>query len=260
LRNMIFALLATGCIFSNAVAGSNKPIDQPAVTAKPAKIKAIAFDAFPIFDPRPVSALAEQLFPGNGAELTNAWRTRQFEYQWLRALSGNFADFRQATEESLIFAAELLKLDLTPEKQKALMDAYLELKAYPDVLSALKTLKSLGIRLAFLSNATPKILESGVKNSGLGGFFEYVISTDAIKTYKPDPRAYQMAIDAFGLKKEEILFVAFAGWDAAGAKSFGYTTFWVNRLNLPGERLGVSPDAVGKNLNDLVDFVNTKLK
>ena len=27
------------------------------------KIKAIAFDAFPIFDPRPVFALAEQLFP-----------------------------------------------------------------------------------------------------------------------------------------------------------------------------------------------------
>ena len=64
-----------------------------------------------------------------------------------------------------------------------------------------------------------------------------------------------MAIDAFGLRREKILFVAFAGWDAAGAKWFGYTTFWVNRLNLPAERLGVSPDGVGNNLNDLVSFV-----
>lgn len=222
------------------------------------KIKVIAFDAFPILDPRPVFALAEQLFPGKGAELSNAWRTRQFEYQWLRALSGNYADFWQATEDGLMFAGESLKLDVTPDQRKRLMESYLGLKAWPDVPPALKSLKSAGFRLAFLSNATPKILDSGIKNSGLEGVFEHVLSTDKIKTYKPDPRAYQMAIDAFGLKKEEILFVAFAGWDAAGAKTFGYTTYWVNRQNLPAERLGVTPDAVGKNLDDLTGFVKTR--
>lgn len=226
--------------------GANKP-----------KVKAIAFDAFPILDPRPVFALAEQLFPAKGVELSNAWRTRQFEYQWLRALSGQYVDFWQTTEDSLIYAAELLSLALTSDKRKQLMNAYLELKAWPDAPAALESLKSAGIRLAFLSNATPKILDAGIKNSGLDGVFEHVLSTDIIKTYKPAPRAYQMAIDTFGLTKGEILFAAFAGWDAAGAKSFGYTTFWVNRLNLPHEQLGVSPDAVGKNLNDLVSFVKT---
>ena len=82
-------------------------------------------DAFAIFDPRPVFALAEQLFPGRGTELSNAWRTRQFEYQWLRALSRSYADFRQATEDALMFSTEMLKLDLTPEKRDQLMDAYL---------------------------------------------------------------------------------------------------------------------------------------
>ena len=109
--------------------------------------------------------------------------------------------------------------------------------------------------MVILSNATSKILNAGIKNSGLEDVFEHVLSTDKIKTYKPDPRAYQMAINAFNLKREEILFVPFAGWDAAGAKSFGYTTFWVNRLNLPVEKLGVVPDAVGQNLTDLVGFV-----
>lgn len=226
--------------------------------AKLSKIKAIAFDAFPIFDPRPIFVLAEQLFPGKGAELGNAWRTRQFEYQWLRALSGNYADFWQTTEDGLVFAAELLKLDLTPDKQKLLMEAYLHLKAWPDVAPALKALKGAGIRLGFLSNATLKILDSGIKNAGLEAAFDQVLSTDKIKTYKPDPRAYQMAIDAFQLKKEEILFVAFAGWDAAGAKSFGYSTFWVNRLNLPAERLGTSADGTGQNLHDLVSFVKSR--
>lgn len=229
-----------------------------AYAASGSKIKAIAFDAFPILDPRPIFALAEQLFPGKGTELSNAWRTRQFEYQWLRALSGQYADFWQATEDSLVFASELIKLELTSDKRKQLMEAYLGLKAWPDAQAALESLKSAGMHLAFLSNATPKILDAGIKNSGFDGVFEHVLSTDKIRTYKPDPRAYQLAIDAFKLKKEEILFVAFAGWDAAGAKSFGYTTFWVNRLNLPAEQLGISPDAVGKNLHDLVSFVKER--
>jgi 2-haloacid dehalogenase len=66
-----------------------------------------------------------------------------------------------------------------------------------------------------------------------------------------------MAIPAFGLQKKEIVFAAFAGWDAAGAKSFGYTTFWVNRLHLPAEELD-APDAEGDNLNDLLRFVSAK--
>ena len=74
---------------------------QPmAQTVTPPPFKAIAFDAFPIFDPRPVFGLAETLFPGKGAELSNAWRTRQFEYQWLHALAGRYADFWQTTEDA----------------------------------------------------------------------------------------------------------------------------------------------------------------
>src|SRR5262245_58954560 len=53
-----------------------------ALAATRPPIKAIAFDAFPIVDPRPVFALAEHPFPGHGAQLSNAWRTRQFEYTW----------------------------------------------------------------------------------------------------------------------------------------------------------------------------------
>jgi 2-haloacid dehalogenase len=68
---------------------------------------------------------------------------------------------------------------------------------------ALESLKNAGIRLAFLSNATLKILDSGIKNSGLDGIFEHVLSTDKIKTYKPEPRAYQIALDAFGFKKKK---------------------------------------------------------
>lgn len=246
--------VAAGLLVSAAL---SRDVMKPVNAAARSKFKAIAFDAFPIFDPRPVFARAEQIFPGKGAEFSNAWRTRQFEYTWLRTVSQRYADFWAVTEDALVFAAKMLKLDLTPEKRAQLMSGYLELKAWPDAPQALKSLKATGVRLAFLSNFTPKMLDAGIKNAGLEGTFEHVLSTDAARTYKPDPRAYQMAIDAFNLKREEILFVPFAGWDAAGATFFGYTTFWVNRLNLPAEELGVTPDAAGGNLTDLVNFVES---
>jgi 2-haloacid dehalogenase len=98
------------------------------------------------------------------------------------------------------------------------------------------------------------MLEAGIRNSQLDGVFDHLLSTDRVKAYKPDPRAYQMGLDAFGLKRNQILFAAFAGWDAAGAKSFGYPTFWVNRQDQPSEELGVTLDANGGNLDDLVAF------
>lgn len=219
------------------------------------RFKAIAFDAFPIFDPRPVAALAETLFPGKGAAIMAAWRTRQFDYQWLRTLSGHYADFLQATEESLLFTARQMQLDLAEDKRRQLMSTWSNLQVWPDVPEAIRRLREAGVRLAFLSNMTAPALQSGLRSARLEDSFEAVLSTDRVRSYKPDPRAYQLATDELRLPRESILFVAFAGWDVAGAKWFGYPTFWVNRLGSPMEELGVDADASGQDLNSLVKFV-----
>jgi 2-haloacid dehalogenase len=242
-----FVTLAAGGAVA-AIAG--KPAD-----GAPTKIRAVAFDGFPIIDPRPVFAKVEELFPGKGPELSNAWRARQFEYSWLRTLGGHYADFWQVTEESLVFAAKALAIDLSADQRDQLMQTWLTLKAWPDVAPALRAVKAAGIRMAFLSNLTDAMMDSAVKNSALEGFFEPHLSTDKVKAFKPDPRAYRMGLDAFQLKKEEIAFAAFAGWDAAGAKWFGYPTVWVNRSNMPVEELGAVPDGTGSGLGDLVKFV-----
>jgi 2-haloacid dehalogenase len=98
-------------------------------------------------------------------------------------------------------------------------------------------------------------LESFTRFPCLEGLFEDHLTTARVGAFKPDPRAYQMAVDSFGLKKEQIAFTAFAGWDAAGAKWFGYPTFWVNRTRAPAEELGITPDGAGPGLGDLVKFV-----
>src|SRR5215475_6234317 len=127
-------------------------------------IRAVVFDAFPIFDPRPVFALAERMFPRKGSDLSNEWRTRQFEYTWLRVVAQHYADFWQVTQEALEFAADKLNLKLGKAQRDQLMNAYLELKTWPEVIPALKSLKESGFRLAFLSNFTPRMLETNIKN------------------------------------------------------------------------------------------------
>jgi 2-haloacid dehalogenase len=253
-RREFMALTATG-LASCALGprSGNTSTDRAPKT----KIKAIAFDAFPIFDPRPVFALAEELFPGNGEALSDEWRARQFEYTWLRVVVQRYADFWQVTEDALVFAANKLKLDLSAEKREKLMSGYLNLKAWPDVSPALSALRKSGLRLAFLSNLTPHMLQANIQSAGLTGIFEEVISTDQARTFKPDPRAYQLGIESLGLPRDQILFAAFAGWDAAGARLFGYPTFWVNRLKLPAEELGAVPDGSGGSLQDLVQFLHT---
>jgi len=220
-------------------------------------IKAMAFDAFPIFDPRSVFARVNKLFPDQGKQFSLLWRTRIFEYTWLRTAAGQYKDFWGCIEDALQFVARDLQINLSQAQQQQLMSAFLELKPYADVLPMLKSLKDKGVELGFLSNMTETMLLTNIERNGLQGMFQQVISTDEVKTFKPDVRAYQLAIDRFGLKKQEIMFVAFASWDASGAKWFGYPTAWVNRLGFKPEELGAVPDISGKDLSVFEGLITT---
>ena len=86
-----------------------------------ARIKAIAFDGLAVFNTRPITALEERIFPGHGDDLSAAWRTRQFEYTWLRTVGRQYVDFWQVTEEALAFSCKSLGLELTKADVDRLM-------------------------------------------------------------------------------------------------------------------------------------------
>ena len=220
-------------------------------------IKAVAFDAFAIFDPRSVYRKVEELFPGQGATVSERWRTRQFEYTWLRNSMRDYADFWHVTQDALNYAAEESGITLSSEERTVLMAAYSALKPWPDAAAAVRKLRDRGLRLAVLSNMTPAMMQACLKASGLGEAFELALSTDRVGVFKPDPAAYQIGLDGFRLRRNQIAFAAFGGWDAAGAKRFGYPTFWVNRLGVPAEKLGSSADANCSDLSALPDFIDS---
>jgi len=218
-------------------------------------IRAVAFDGLALFDPRPIFALAEEFFPGRGNALATAWRVRIFEYSWLRTLTRSYESFMRIAEDALVFALAQEKLVASDAQRNQLVAGFMNLHTWPDVAPVLRRLKAAGLRLAPLTHFSVPMLEKGIANSGLEGLFDHLLSADLVQAYKPDPRAYQMAVDRFGLSPNQIAFVAFGGWDAAGAKSFGFPTIWINRLNAPTEQLGIAPDAVAASFDALPGFV-----
>ncbi len=219
------------------------------------QFKAIAFDYFVLFDPNSVVPSIEAAFPGKGVEFTKMWRSKQFEYGYLRSITNRHQDFFTVTEDALVYTANAMKLDLPTSTRKRLLDAYLHLKPWPDAVEALTKLKTAGVRIITIANFSHKMLQSNADGAGITGFFEELLSTEANKTYKPDPRAYAMGMQHLKLKKEDIVFAAFGGWDAYGAKNFGYSTYWVNRFDLPVEELGIRADRTSNNLEGLLKFV-----
>ncbi len=258
-RDFSSLLLGMGTAASACLTGCS-----PATAALPrvaergprAQIRGICFDLFTIFDPRSVTALAHTIVKERSAELCEAWRLRQFQYAFLRTAANQYEDFRAVTVDALDYAAAAQGLTLSTSEREALVDAYSRLEPWPDTRVTLHAWKRAGLRLAPLANYSPRMLSGLLEHAQLSELFDVQISTDAARTFKPDPRAYALGPTRLGLPREQIVFAAFGGWDAAGARWFGYPTFWVNRLGVPAEKLGPGPDASGPTLSELAAFVS----
>jgi 2-haloacid dehalogenase len=131
------------------------------------------------------------------------------------------------------------------------MAQYLDLATYPDVPPALEKLKASGRKLAILTNGSPDMIEPLVKHRGMQGVFDAVLSVDALRIYKPAPQVYELAVKRLGVAARDIGFVSSNCWDALGARSFGFSVYWINRTGAPVDKLGFAPDGILKGLGEL---------
>lgn len=99
-------------------------------------VQAVVFDAYgTLFNPHTVVPIAEELFPGRGAELSNIWRAKQLEYTWLRGLMGQYEDFWQVTESALLYACKTLQLQCGPSTHERMMESFISSNAW-DIIGA----------------------------------------------------------------------------------------------------------------------------
>lgn len=215
--------------------------------------RAFLFDAYgTLLDVHSVIARANAGLQGDSqalSRLSQLWRQKQLEFTWLSALMDRYRDFESITEAALRTALAQLRIDAEEAQIHRLLDAYLTPDVFPDARAALETLGD--FPRAILSNGTPAMLNAALEHNHLASYFKHVISIDPVKTYKPSPKVYQLGSDTLGLSASEILFVSSNGWDAAGAKAFGYNVCWCNRTGAPLDGLGFSPDFVVSSLEQI---------
>jgi 2-haloacid dehalogenase len=212
----------------------------------------VVFDAFgTLFDVYSVTARAESLCPGKGAEISAIWRQKQVEYSWLRTMSSRYKPFWEITQDALVFALRRLGIDASTGLVTELMAQYKKLTAFEENKAVLTRLKQAGFRLGILTNGNREMIETVLHSSGFEGLFEHVLTSDVVDKFKTSDEIYALAPKSFEVNKEEILFVSSNAWDVAAATWYGFSSFWVNRSGTPFEVLDVAPTLQGVTLVDL---------
>jgi len=198
-------------------------------------IAAILFDAYgTLLDIHAAMAVHQARIGPRAPEMSALWRQKQLEYTWTLTLAQDYRPFDIVTADALDFALAQHGIN-DPALRADLLATYRVLPPFPEVLGALATLSRSGLRLGVLSNGTGEMLDAAFAAAGLEELLDPILSVDALRIYKPDPRVYAMATNALALAPSEIGFVSSNAWDAMGAARFGFRVFSLRRRPDPVE-------------------------
>ena len=211
--------------------------------------RAFVFDAYgTLFDVHAAIGRHRSAAGPDADRFSEIWRSKQLEYTWTLTLAGElsrFLDLDRARARLCFRAVSPVDKALKPR----LLDAYLELNAFPDARIVLRDLKARGETTAILSNGSPKMLAAAVQAAKID--LDVVLSVDALRTYKPRPEVYALVTERFKLAPSDVVFVSSNRWDVMGAAAFGFRTAWVNRAKMP-EEYGPAPTTVLADLGGLL--------
>ena len=214
--------------------------------------KAIVFDAYgTLFDVNSAAEKCKDSIGDKWESFANFWRTTQLEYTWLRSLMKRHKNFLQVTEDSLDKSMKVFGIDMNMKND--LLNLYKVLSPYPEVKEVLESLKKKKLKLSILSNGTPSLLKELVKSNNLDNLFDDLFSIEEVKIYKPDSKVYDLPVNKYKIKPEEIIFLSANTWDVSGGGNYGYKAFWVNRNKATFDNLDFKPK---KELNNLTQLLN----
>ena len=218
------------------------------------KPKAIIFDAYgTLFDVNSAAEKSKNKIGDKWEAFANYWRTTQLEYTWLRSLMHRHKDFWQITEDSLDKSMKVFNIN--KDMKTELLNLYKKLSPFSEVKETLENLKKKEMKLSILSNGTPELLNTLVVSNKLEKIFDDIFSIEEVRIYKPDSKVYDLPVNKYKIKPNEIIFLSANTWDVSGAGNYGYNSVWVNRNNTVFDNLDYKPFKEIKSLQQLLDIV-----
>ncbi len=165
--------------------------------------------------------------------LLTEWRVADYGFRDNRIQPGRpFESYFDGWESA--FRGAFAELGLAGDAKAATAQVFTDLSRrdpFPDTIEAIRQLQS-SYRTAVLSNADDGYLLPMVDRLGLN--FEKVMSSEAVRVYKPEPGVFQEMIKELAIQPEEAAYVGDKQFeDVLGSSRVGMHSVWINRDNTP---------------------------
>jgi 2-haloacid dehalogenase len=171
---------------------------------------------------------------------------------------GDYRPYRQILQLVTQRIGSRLSFPLYEGEIETLPNSMPKWPAFPDTVESLRRLKA-RYKLAIISNTDDDLFAETAKTLQVP--FDFVITAQQAKSYKPSHRNFQLALERIGLPREKILHCAQSVYhDVVPAKQLGIANVWVNRRagrSGPGATHPSSetPEMTVTSLKELADLV-----
>ena len=182
------------------------------------------------------------------------WRYRQRieQYQDTIMMLGH-SGYLETVRRALHYTLRRNGIEASPQTVEEFMEGWQYLSPFPEVLSALQSLKN-RYGLGVLSNGDPAFLDYLVQER-VKWDFDDVISVTSFGAFKPHPAVYRGAAGELGMEVNMCLMVSANSFDIMGARACGYKGVFVNRYNMPYEDTQYQPDVTVKDFSELAEVL-----
>jgi 2-haloacid dehalogenase len=151
-----------------------------------------------------------------------------------------YQPFREVLADALRRLASELDLPVGREAVAAFSESVRDWPAFPDSAEALRRLKE-RFKLAVITNCGTDLFAAS--NRRLGIEFDWIITAEMARSYKPDHNNFELAFATIPVPRERTLHVAQSLYhDHVPAKQLGMTTVWIDRRH-DREGFGATPPA-----------------
>jgi 2-haloacid dehalogenase len=169
------------------------------------------------------------------------------------AEAGPYQTYRRVLAAGLRGVAGELGFDPSDDETVAFSGSVVDWPAFPDSAAALTRLKS-HFRLGVITNCDDDLFAAS--NERLGADFDWIVTAQQLRSYKPAERNFTLAFDRIGLPRDHILHVAQSLFhDHAPAQRLGMTTVWIDRRQ-GRSGSGATPKAVATPNATFPDMVS----
>ncbi len=143
------------------------------------------------------------------------------------AEAGEYLPYREVLASAARGIARDAGVELSDDAAAAFGASVGDWPEFPDSRQALRRLAE-RYRLGVVTNCDEDLFAAS--NERLGVRFDWVITAERVRSYKPNPRHFEVALEEIELPKERILHVAQSLFhDHVPAKRVGLSTVWINR-------------------------------